>query len=107
MKKILLFSWLIILGAACTRAGDVKLAWNQSTSPGVTQNRVYFGTQSGVYGTPITIPATEFYEVKDLPPGETFFVVTALDANGNESGYSNEVSTMVKPNSPILLRIFN
>ena len=33
--------------------------------------------------------------VADVGPGEYYFVVTAVDGEGNESGYSNEVLKLI------------
>jgi hypothetical protein len=33
--------------------------------------------------------------VENLLPGKYYFVVTAYDASGNESGYSNEASIAI------------
>jgi hypothetical protein len=76
-------------------AGDVSLAWNPSTSPGVTGYKIYYGASSGSYGTPIPIPNQTTYIVTGLPDGTYYFAVTAFDASGNESGYSNEVTVII------------
>jgi hypothetical protein len=54
--------------------------------------KVYWGTQSRSYGAPVVIndPAVTRWEA-DLPPGVYYFALTAFDAAGSESGYSNEV----------------
>jgi hypothetical protein len=53
---------------------------------------IYWGVDSRAYGTSHTIddPAITSWDV-DIPPGTYFFALTAFDAAGSESGYSNEV----------------
>jgi hypothetical protein len=91
------FIGIFILCCNCLQAfsGDVSLAWDPSVSEGVTGYKVYFGSSSGDYGTPITIPNQTSYTVADLPSGTYYFAVTAFNATGDESGFSNEVSTIV------------
>jgi len=52
--------------------------------------RIYYGTAAGVYTTSISVPnpGVTTYVVADLPAGRYFFVATAYDATGAESGYS-------------------
>jgi|WetSurSiteA1Bulk_404760.scaffolds.fasta_scaffold53714_3 hypothetical protein len=107
-KFILCLAMLMTLTAAtCVQAADVKLAWDHSITPTVTGYKVYMGSATGVYGTPITIGYVTTYTVPNVAPGKYFFAVTAFDAQGNESGYSNEVSTTInaKPAAPVTLTI--
>lgn len=81
-------------------AGDVSLAWNPSASEDVVGYKIYFGLSSGNYGEPIVIGNQTSYTVTDLSDATTYyFSVTAYDLSGNESGFSNEVSTMVDESS--------
>lgn len=54
--------------------------------------KLYYGTSSGSYSDSLNIagPSTTSYTLT-LPSGEYYFAMTALDDDGNESGYSNEV----------------
>jgi type VI protein secretion system component Hcp len=76
-------------------AGDVSLAWNPSASDDVVGYKIYIGNSSGNYNDTITIGNQTSYTVTDLSDGTYSFAVTAFDATGNESGFSNEVSTTV------------
>lgn len=76
-------------------AGDVSLAWDPSPSQGIVGYKVYFGNASGIYDGFKTTPNQTTYTVTDLAAGTYYFAVSALDAAGNESGYSNEVSAAV------------
>jgi hypothetical protein len=54
------------------------------------------GTQSGLYGTSVAVGNVTNYQVMNLQPNTTyFFSVTALDAAGNESLPSSEVSKSI------------
>lgn len=77
-------------------AGDVSLAWDPSASEGVIGYKVYTGNSSGAYNEPIVIGNQTSYTVTDLSDGfYYYFAVTAFDAAGNESAFSNEVMTLV------------
>ena len=53
--------------------------------------RIYYGTTSKSYNQSVAIDnAATTQWVLSLPAGTWFFVVTALDAAGKESAYSNE-----------------
>jgi len=75
-------------------AGDVSLAWDPVTDTDLAGYKVYYGTGSRTYGTPLLAGNQATYTVSSsyLPPGYTYyFAVTAYDTLGNESDYSNEV----------------
>lgn len=86
---------LLLCGCAQAFAADVSLAWDPSPSAGVTGYKLYVGSSSRTYGAPITIGNQTQYTVTGLSAGTYFFAVTAYDANGNESGFSNEVSETI------------
>ena len=56
--------------------------------------RVYVGDSHGVYSTSRDVGNVTTYTVTGLQSGlHYYFVVTAYDLNGYESGFSNEVDT--------------
>jgi hypothetical protein len=76
-------------------AGTAQLSWDISTDPQVAGYRVYFGDASGKYqqalGAGIAV-AGNSYSVTGLSGGKRYyFAVTSEDADGNESGFSQEV----------------
>ena len=73
--------------------GVATLAWDAG-AVGATGFRVYYGTSSRSYTNKISVGLVPGYSVT-LPPGTYYFVVTAYDASGNESVYSNEVSKTI------------
>src|SRR5205807_6018933 len=73
---------------------EVTLAWDPNVEPTLTGYNVYVGQTSGVYSTRIDVNNVTTYTVTGLAPGNVYyFVVTAHDQTGAESGYSNEVNT--------------
>jgi NADH:ubiquinone oxidoreductase subunit F (NADH-binding) len=72
------------------------LSWAANTDSDLAGYKVYMGIQSGLYGTPIAVGNVTTYQVTNLQPNTTyFFSITALDAAGNESLHSSEVSKSV------------
>lgn len=57
-------------------------------------HKIYYRQASGSYVAPIDVPSGTRYSVslRGVPAGTYYFAVTAYDANGNESVYSDEVS---------------
>jgi hypothetical protein len=85
----------IFCGCMQAMATDVSLAWDASASADVTGYKIYVGTASGTYDAPTTIGNLTSYTVTGLSSGTYYFSVTAYDASGNESGFSNEVSKTI------------
>jgi Right handed beta helix region len=72
----------------------VTLAWTQSTSPNIVQNCIYRSrTPGGPYTLVATVSARTSYVNTGLSRRVTYYYrVTAVDASGQESAYSNEAS---------------
>lgn len=93
------------LGAILPVSYNVNLRWDRSTSLETTGYRIYFGEASGDYSHSILAGNVTSNSVPGLAPGVTyFFAVTAYNASGLESGFSNEVSFMADP-STIRIRV--
>ena len=58
--------------------------------------KLYYGTSSGNYSVAIDVGNVTTFKVDGLSSGTYYFAVTAYDASGNESDYSNEVSKTIK-----------
>ncbi|MGE0624801.1 MAG: hypothetical protein AB7I04_17455 [Pseudomonadales bacterium] len=79
--------------------GPVSLSWVAPTEnvDGTTLNdlagyRIYYGTESRAYGNMVDVPsAGATSHTLNLASGDYYVAMTALDAQGNESAYSNEV----------------
>lgn len=82
-----------------TVSKDATLHWNANPEIDLAGYRIYYGTSSHVYmqnkGSGIEVRALTF-KIENLQPGTYFFSVTAFDQNGNESGYSSEVSKVIQ-----------
>ncbi|MGE0471482.1 MAG: beta strand repeat-containing protein [Nitrospira sp.] len=79
-------------------SSSATLTWGANKETDLAGYKVYRATVSGTYGAPIaTLPrSVTTYQATGLEFGKTyFFVVTAYDIAGNESGYSNEVSKSI------------
>jgi fibronectin type 3 domain-containing protein len=86
------------LTAKSTSRRTITLNWTQSTTSGVTQNRIYRRRISGSYSlTPTaTVSARTSYLDTGLSSGKTYcYVVTAVSSGGESAG-SNEACTTSK-----------
>ena len=93
-------------GIDVTQGGDgsVTLSWsapsqNVDGTPLVDLRgyRIYYGTSSGDYQSQVEIdnPSVTTYVVDRLVPDTYYFVATAYNASGTESGYSGEAVRVV------------
>jgi hypothetical protein len=90
--------WCVFLCASALQpayAGDVTLEWDPNTETDLAGYKIYYGTASGSYSTPIPIGLQSTYTITGLEPGTYYFAVTAFNSDGLESAFSNEVSTAV------------
>lgn len=79
--------------AAC--AGEVRLAWDASSAPNVTGYYVHYGTTSRSYPYRVNAGTALAATIGSLTPGQTwYFAVTAYDAAGEQSPFSNEAQTV-------------
>jgi len=89
----LLAAGVLSLWSAPAFAGDAILSWEPpATGPTVAGYTVYYGTTAGSYGADIDVGNQTTYSVSGLNAGTYYFAVTAYDAFGIESPYSNEAS---------------
>ncbi len=85
---------------AVSTANGVELSWDELTNGEVSFYNIYYGTKSGGYIHRVI--SENIYEIfsKNLANGQYyFFVVSAVDANGNESRKSNEASAIYSPSA--------
>jgi len=113
---ILLFAICILTFAMVSPAlaATLTFQWDPNTEPDLAGYRLYQSSAPGQYqfGAPwavAEIPAgTQTVTVPNVPELLFYWVLTAFDTNGNESGPSNEVATapfMGAPNAPQGLRL--
>ena len=94
---ILCFALLLDSGQAfvATPPGlfSVSLTWDPSPSPEVVGYNLYYGAASGNYTNTVAMGSVTTVTVSGLLSGVTYyFAVTAVGADGQESGFSNEVT---------------
>ena len=88
--------WLVLGLPMTAAANSVSLAWNANTEADLAGYRVYAGTSPGAYTQTFDVGRKTSYSVSDLIEGATYyFVLTAYDIYGNESGYSTVVTTTI------------
>ena len=84
-------------GTAATQH-SVALSWNASTSSGVVGYNIYRGSVSGGPYSRINsaLEAATAYTDNAVTAGLTYYyVTTAVDGSGNESGYSNQTQAVI------------
>ena len=82
---------LTVISGHC-RAAQVTLAWDASYDPEVAGYKLYSGEASRAYGNPVDVGNVTRYTVTGIPDAITlYFAVTAYDAKGNESAFSEEL----------------
>jgi len=88
------------LATAAASVRSARLSWQapSTLSPATLSGfRIYYGTASGSYGQTVQIAdLSARSHVVTLSPGTYFFSLAAVDAAGNVSGRSNEVSKTIE-----------
>ncbi len=75
--------------------GQVVLSWDHDGDPDLAGFKIYYGVASSYYTESVLVAsaAARTAAVTGLDNGTLYyFAATAYDTDGNESGYSNEVS---------------
>lgn len=105
---VFLLSLLAPLGVSAT---DLEFTWNSNVESDMAGYRVYeaatpgnytFGLGQEVLGVAHIGGGAESGRLTDVGDGTYYFVVTAFDNSGNESGPSNEVMILVDTLSPVM-----
>ncbi len=88
-------------GAGTVPVGVAKLSWTAPANSDGTQSnaftgfKIYYGTSPQSYSSSANAGMVTSYTISGLAPGTYYFAVTAYDAAGNESSYSNEASKTI------------
>ena len=108
----MLLSFVLLLFPADVFSGQVTLTWNAPTTnidgTPITyfsgNYRIYYGTTSGNYSQLANLTNSSSIvtqQISNLTDGRPYyFVVTAVNTLGNESGYSNEISKTAQSGTP-------
>jgi hypothetical protein len=96
---------------AVCQAQTLKLAWNPNPETNIASYAIYVSTSSGGYTVPLQlVPAAQTtFEFGPATPGiRYYFVVTAINTQGLQSTFSNEVSGVVTgfTNDPLVPGIY-
>jgi fibronectin type 3 domain-containing protein len=90
-------------GTQAGGTGSVTLAWSEPTSyidgspvAGTIGYKVYYGTSPRTYNHVVDVQNRTSCSIGALSSGRTYyFAITAYDASGIESDYSNELITTI------------
>ncbi len=83
---------LCLIGRSHEQFVVIKLKWDASESPGVTNYIVYSGAESKRYTATNSVNGTNLtLKLGAMVRGSTYFFTATAVENGIESGYSNEV----------------
>ncbi len=97
MKKIF-FIILVLVSRAF--AGSATVSWDANTESDLSGYNIYYGTNSGSYDDVVNVGNNISWFVNNLTVNVIYyFVVTAYDFSGNESEFSDEVSTTISPDN--------
>lgn len=98
-EKLLLPAVLVFAFACSMTRGatsNVSLIWEASADPSVVGYNIYYGGQNGNYTNTTSVGNSTNAVVSGLVEGSTYyFAVTAYDAYGDESPFSNQISYIV------------
>lgn len=96
LKALILSLALAFSVISAALAGSVTVLWDPNTEPDLAGYRVYYGTSSRNYSVMIDVGNVTSCQINNLTQGvRYFFAVTAYDTAGNESDFSEEVSTLI------------
>lgn len=104
MKRLICIAAILFM-ASTSMAANVTLTWTPNTEPDLAGYRIYQSDTSGRYDkaankvADVASGPNEQKTASVIIPAEdgrtVYFVATAYDGAGNESGFSNEVSYKV------------
>lgn len=107
MRRALLvcavFMLIQVVAVSAQTSHTVALTWIQSGGLGLTANKVYRSTTSGVQGTAIytsIVPITSYIDKGPLTDGVTYFYCVAALAGKNESACSKQISVGIPAAPP-------
>jgi len=95
-KVILLFPLLFFFSLSQIYAADITLQWDANTEPDLDHYVLYWGTSSGTYDHSVNIDkSTTAHTVTnlDLVQYIYYFAAKAVDTEGLESDYCDEIDT--------------
>ena len=100
---ILLLTLCFLIAVTIASGESIKLVWDPNTEADLAGYKVY---SSATDGGPYTLiqdvgnVCELVLDVTGKPDGPIYYVATAYDAIGNESGYSNQATYVVDHSAP-------
>lgn len=88
--------------------GGATVSWDANSEIDLVGYKIYYGKSSGSYESQVYVGNVTSYRLTGLEEGRRYyFVATALDFSGNESGFSNEVNGVPGSVLPDSIQIFS
>lgn len=103
-KRLLIAIFFTFMASTVLASTNVTLQWDANTESDLAGYKIYRSAVSGVYSSgaevgDVAAPTVQFTD-NDVPDGTWFWVCTAYDNNGLESGYSNEITDTLDTEPP-------
>jgi hypothetical protein len=97
----MVFALLLLFSPSFACAVQITLAWDSNVEPDVAGYIVYYGTRSGDYDFDVDVGDYDSITISGLAEDVMYyFTVTAYDVEGNESGFSEEITFPDSVSSP-------
>jgi len=112
-KLPMLFIAFMLVSSLVIAAVPITFQWDANTEQDLAGYRIYQSTQSGVYtygptspNLLVTVPVGTEEVTIEIADGTYYFVATAFDTGGLESGPSNEITDIINgpPGCPKIFR---
>lgn len=105
MKKILFMIFILFICSKVFADTEITFKWDKNLESDLAGYRLYKTQTSSIYTTGkgkevIEVPAGVETATITIPDGQWYFVLTAFDLSGNESGLSKEVSYLADTTAP-------
>jgi hypothetical protein len=92
---VIVIVYAFLFPPLCT-AASLLVTWKANTDADLAGYKVYYGTQSGTYGTVADVQKATSYQISNVQNGSTYYVaVTSYDTSKNESNRSTEISVYI------------
>lgn len=78
-------------------ATGVRISWQESPESDVAGYKVYYGTATRDYDNVIDVGNVGTVDIGDLETTNYYFAITAYNASGEESDYSEEMQVAIGP----------
>lgn len=97
---------LVLNAQESSDPAGVDLSWNAIANEGVVGYNIYYGAASGLYTDSLSYGPITNVVIQGLAGGQTYyFMISSVDAYGNESFTSNEGSSVAGAPLPIALQV--